>query len=73
MADHNDMGIIWFMYQEIMSSLSYKRWDFKSLNPSKPQTRAKIELKSGFVLIRPMRDCSASFLSVADRMPLDQL
>ena len=52
---------------------SFLRWDFKSLNPSKTQTRASIEPKSGLVLIRPIKDYLASFLSVVDRMPSDQL
>ena len=45
----------------------------KSLNLSEPQIWAQIEPKSGLALIRPIRDCLESFLSVADRLLTDQL
>jgi len=70
------LGFLWKKNHHILKRehlVFYQKWDFKSLNLSETQSWAQIEPESGLALIRPIRDCLESFLSVADKLPADQL
>ena len=70
-----NMNILWWIFENLSWQKIFwffQRWDFKRLNPSETQSWAHIQPKSGLALIRPIRDCSESFLYVADRLMADQ-